>query len=104
MFVSYLDCNFVLDDTSPEAAARGDGDLSIHVSALGLAHGEAPPAWVDLERAPGVVARFEYCGPVFVVDSAAGTPEELVGWSYWEDEASEVPGVTPCIDFMVLAG
>ena len=97
MFVSYSSCDFVLDDTSPEAAARGDGDLSIHASALGLAPGEPPPDWVEVERAPDVVARFERCGPVFV-------GEEFVGWSFWEDEASEVPGVTPCIDFMVLAG
>ena len=103
MFVAYSSCDFIPDATSPEATASGDGDLVVNASALGLAPGEAPPGVVEVERAPGVVVCFDGGGEVYLVDSEAGT-EDFVGWSYWEEEATDIPGVTPCVNFKVLAG
>ena len=103
MFVAFSSCIFHPDTTSPEALAAGDGELFINASALGLAPGVPPPEWVEIERAPGVVVQFERLGKSYLVDSEADT-EEFVGWSYFEDEATDVPGVTPCVNFMVLNG
>ena len=95
MFVAYSSCSFHPDVTSPEATARGDGDLVIAASALGLAPGEVPPAVVEVERAPGVVVQFNLSGEVYV-----GT--KFTAWSYWEEDATCDPGVTPYVNFKVL--
>ena len=97
MFVAYSSCDFIPDTTSSEATSRGDGDLVVEASDLGLSPGVSPPAVIDVERSPGVVVRFEGGGRVFY-------GEEFVGWSYWEEEATDIPGVTPCVNFKVLAG
>ena len=100
MFVAYSDCTFHPDESSPAAVTRGDGDLLVDASELGVAPGYVPPEVVALERAPGVVRRFERYGREYLVDSKAGT-RVFVGWSYWEEDATDVPGVTPCVNFKV---
>jgi hypothetical protein len=94
--VTYSSCIFHPDVTSPEATARGDGDLVIAASALGLAPGEAPPTVMEVERAPGVYVRFDGGGQLYY-----GT--KFVGWTYWEEDATCDPGVTPYVNFKVLA-
>ena len=100
MFIAFSSCTFRPAESSPEDAAAGHGLLSIEASKLGLAPGEVPPEWLEVERAPGVVVQFERCGEDYLVDSEAGT-EEFRGWSYLEDEATDIPGVTPIVFFQV---
>ena len=96
MFVAYTSCTFIPDTTSPAATSRGDGDLVAEASDLGLAPGVAPPKVVEVERAPGVIVRFEGGGRVF-------HGEEFVGWTYWEEDATfDATPDAPYVNFKVL--
>jgi hypothetical protein len=105
MFVAYESCTFIPDTSSRIANERGDGDLVIDASWLGLpagAHGEAchgflAPIHVTVERAPGVVVKFSGGGRVYHGD-------EFIGWSYWEeDDTYDMTFDCPCVNFKILA-
>ena len=105
MFVAYESCTFIPDQSSYEAWSKGDGDLVIDASWLGLhaaALGEASqgflaPVHVTVERAPGVVVKFSGGGRVY-------HGNEFIGWSYWEDDDTyDATDNCPCVNFKILA-
>ena len=88
LVVAYSNCTFRADDVD------GNGDLTVGASELGLAPGVQPPDVLDVECHPGVVRHFHLAGR-----EVAG--ESVVGWSYWEDDATYDPD-RPCVNFRVL--
>jgi hypothetical protein len=106
MFVAYESCTFIPDTTSRKASERGDGDLVVAVTRLGITNisqdfpecieGFLPPVHVTVERAPGVVVKFSGGGRVY-------HGKKFIGWSYWEDDESYYVDETPCVNFKILA-
>lgn len=97
MFVAYKSCTFIPDTSTREANERGDGDLVIDATWLGLTSGATPPAVITVERAPGVIVRFDRAGQVY-------HGNESIGWSYWEeDDTFDFTFDCPCVNFKILA-
>ena len=96
MKVLMTQCDWIPDRTSPKATERGDGDLVVDASDLGLVPGEAPPKVVEVERAEGVFVQFEGGGQLYHGD-------EFIGWTYWEEDASfDSSSDTPYVNFKIL--
>ena len=96
MPLNLADFTFVPDDSSQEALDRGDGDVLIPFTVL-----PDPPETLEVVDRQGRSVVFERTSQVFFTNSEAGT-RQVVGYSYWESEATEVPCVTPYLNVLVL--
>jgi len=95
--VDFSSYSFVSDDSSEAASSRGDGTVLVPLSVFG----GSPPESVSVVDLAGREVSFVRSGRTFFTDSAAGT-EDFAGWSYWEEEDTDLPGA-PCVELFVLS-
>ena len=99
MSIQFSDYPFVPCE-SAVGGPRGDGSVLVPLSAVSV--GDAPPSVVSVVDHDGRSVTYEGGGRVYFTDSDAGT-RDFVGWSYWEEDATCVPCVTPVVNFLVLS-
>ena len=97
MAIRFSDFTFV---PCASGGAKGDGAVLVPLSSV--APGDAPPSTIAVVDCGGRSVAYDGGGRVSFVDSDAGT-KDFVGWSYWESDATDVPGTTPCVNLLVLS-
>ena len=94
MSIQFSDFTFVPDDHT-------DGNGTVLVPLVSVGYDLAGLGRVSVVDSSGRSVVYDGCGRTYFTDSAAGT-EEFVGWSYFEEEATEdLDG--PCVQLMVLS-
>lgn len=88
------DCDFYPNNASPGSIIRGDGDLVIHSSQLGIdsrfSHNDCIlPHAVEVQFDSGEVRPFEGVGSVYHIDEQAGV-REFQHWLYYDHDRSHI--------------
>jgi hypothetical protein len=97
--IRFSDFTFVPDVSSSAATSRGDGAVLVPISAFGCV---VPPSVISVVDLQDRSVVFDGGGQVYFTDSGAGT-KDFVGWSYWESDATDASGATPCVNLLVLS-